>query len=340
MPIRYRVSPFIRSRAFTLVELLVVIAIIGVLVSLLLPAVQAAREAARRASCLNKEHNLAIAVLTFEESRGEFPANHGGFFFTSADRTLITPTDKTKEHGGSWILDILPQLEQAALHDRFKQAGAFEGFFNGGSPTGEGVKRPAVLELMQNQLEIIKCPSDPSSVELSEEQFQLVGYPVEVTNYKGNAGNPKYPGMFPTGGRGGPLQAIYNTNPDFKGYSGAPCPGVLFYASYLDPTKMRAIIDGTSSSFMLGEDVVEQNAHSAAYYANGAYSSTNSPLNYFNEPPDITDWVDVSSFRSLHPGGANFAFCDGSVQFITDSIDFDIYQSLSTKSDGDFAQRQ
>jgi len=115
-------------RAFTLVELLVVIAIIGVLVALLLPAVQAAREAARRNSCLNNIKQLSLAILTYESARGKYPVASTAPFEPTArvgdptDMRGTDPSNWTLGDGYSWLFQILPQLEQSSLYDRVKNS--------------------------------------------------------------------------------------------------------------------------------------------------------------------------------------------------------------------------
>src|SRR6476620_8562881 len=113
------------TKGFTLVELLVVIAIIGILVALLLPAVQAAREAARRASCVNNIKNLAIGVLNHEGARKMFPLSWDGYGQATAEGAR-----PNEENGSSWIVSTLPYLEEQAMYDRFKSSGALKGRYN------------------------------------------------------------------------------------------------------------------------------------------------------------------------------------------------------------------
>jgi prepilin-type processing-associated H-X9-DG protein len=87
-----------------------------------------------------------------------------------------------------------------------------------------------------------------------------------------------------------------------------------------------------SNTFAVGEDVVAANNHSAAYYANGDYSSCHAPLNYFPSPPTPNYWPTVMSFRSRHRGGAYFCMADGSLHFISETIDMSVYQGLATKA--------
>jgi prepilin-type processing-associated H-X9-DG protein len=89
---------------------------------------------------------------------------------------------------------------------------------------------------------------------------------------------------------------------------------------------------------MIGEDVPAENIHSAAFFSNGDYASCHAPLNYFPEPPIPTNWPLVMSFRSRHPGGANFCMADGSVRFVADSIELQLYQDLATKAGREIAE--
>src|SRR5262245_1646718 len=109
-----------KPAGFTLVELLVVIAIIGILVALLLPAIQAAREAARRTGCANNLKNLGLAALTHHDAKKHFPLSYGSAY---------TGESPTPQSGAGWILSMLPQLEEQGLYDQFKAGGAFEGQF-------------------------------------------------------------------------------------------------------------------------------------------------------------------------------------------------------------------
>ena len=111
------------GRGFTLVELLVVIAIIGILVALLLPAIQAAREAARRTGCTNNLKNLGLAVLNHHDVKKHFPVNMGSY--------IVGESPKPQPAVG-WIVNTLPQLEEQPLFDQFEQGGAFEGQFTEG----------------------------------------------------------------------------------------------------------------------------------------------------------------------------------------------------------------
>lgn len=300
---------------FTLVELLVVIAIIGVLVALLLPAVQAAREAARRSACQNNMKQWAFGVLNHTNAMGHFPLSYAGLSLASAAK----PDD---ENGSSWIVWTLPYVEQESLFDQFKENLGFEGYFR----NGQGMFRTdtSMRELMQTRFSLLRCPSDESSEELLDDQFQWESIPVAATNYKGCAGDPWMYGR-------------WNGNKDI-GYWDTPLRGILSLSTYLEPVKISQITDGTSNTYLLGEDVVAHNYHSAAYYANGSWVSTDIPLNFLPSPPMPDEYWDVMGFRSLHTGGANMAKADGSVHFVTESIDYQVYQRTSTKSEGEILE--
>jgi prepilin-type processing-associated H-X9-DG protein len=101
---------------------------------------------------------------------------------------------------------------------------------------------------------------------------------------------------------------------------------------------MDDVRDGTSNTFMVGEDIPEYNVCAIAYYGNCDYGTANIPLNYMPEPPQPDNWPDVTSFRSRHPGGANFCLADGSVCFINQTIEKALYRALATKAQGEAVQ--
>jgi prepilin-type processing-associated H-X9-DG protein/prepilin-type N-terminal cleavage/methylation domain-containing protein len=309
--------------AFTLVELLVVIAIIGILIALLLPAVQSAREASRRSSCKNNLKNLALGVLNYNESFHFFPRNFDGW--AAAPHAVAS-----QENGSSWIVSTLPFIEEQPLYDQFKNNGALTGQFNpnfivnAAIQKGIALNTPVVRNLMNSSLSILHCPSDAISSTSSTTMSEWSGVAVTTTNYKGCAGD-----SWLGGGLWGPS---HDRTTD---YWTIPQKGIFFRTSYLTPVKMTQITDGTSHTYLIGEDLPAYNSHSAAFYSNGAWLSTDAPLNYLPQPPNPDDWEDVFGFRSLHRGGANFAFADGHVEFSSETIDINLYYNLSTKAGGE-----
>ncbi|MDZ4659435.1 MAG: DUF1559 domain-containing protein [Bythopirellula sp.] len=347
-------------RGFTLVELLVVIAIIGVLVALLLPAIQAAREAARRASCANNLKNIALAVLNYESTNKIFPTGEGwDRSYTDEEQNVVDALAASGQwlSGKSWILTILPQLEQGALYDRFAAGGAFDhkgpfktGFINNPkegfgltSKSADGSIR--VPELMKTQLPILACPSDETVKDLNESHFQWKGFGVARTSYTGvaddtwldledllhNDASPYPSGRYE--------YVSYQPTPapnERDCHRGTRCRGIFFRNTWLNPIKLASITDGTSKTFMIGEDVPGYNRHSAAFYSNGDWSSCNIPLNFLlnltvEEVLGSNDFGPQQGFRSRHPGGVHFAACDGSVRYVSDSGDNTAFRVSCTR---------
>jgi prepilin-type N-terminal cleavage/methylation domain-containing protein len=340
---------------FTLVELLVVIAIIGVLVALLLPAIQAAREAARRASCNNNLKNIALAVLNYESTNKVFPTGEGwdksddpnaGEEQNVVDALITTGY---KLSGKSWILTILPQLEQGPLYDRFAAGGAFDhlgpfrtGLINNPKPGFGLTSRSAdgsirVPELMKTQLPVLQCPSDESVREFNTNHWQwsLLAGGVARTSYLGVADDTWLEHFDPFHNNNSPYPSgIYEENPTLRDcHRGTRCRGIFFRNTWLTPIKIASITDGTSHTYMIGEDVPIYNRHNAAFYSNGDWSSCNLPLNYLiNLEPEERDWWEEQGFRSLHPGGVQFAACDGSVRYVADSSDSTAFRVGCTRN--------
>jgi len=299
-----------RRVGFSLVELLVVITIIAILAAMLLPAAQSARETARQMQCRNKIRQIALAIRSYDNTHEIFP--YGISYDNPIDGVPPTP----ELSGKGWILTILPQLEQQKLFDQFIPG------FDGSMVAGGGIAKPECVEAVKTQLPILQCPSEPSVKDNTIMQFQWANREVAQTSYKGVIGDTRM---------GGGASAFVGNGWDC--HRRTDCPGIFWRNSYLNPTRLSSIRDGLASTFMVGEDVAEENHHSAAYYCNGDYASCHVPLNYFPGTP--REWWNVMSFRSLHPGGAHFCMADGSVHFIHETINYDLYRALSTKAGGE-----
>lgn len=338
-------------QAFTLVELLVVIAIIGVLVSLLLPAVQAAREAARRISCTNNIKNVALAVHNFHDSKKHLPFDIDTGTFgrevyrlpgnveEPASESKYAKNNKRNLNGKGWIVDILPQLEQQALYDAMKPGFEFSDTVNrrfiAGVNGGRGMGIIEIREFVARQLPVLTCPSDPSAVP-KVGMFPWLVVEAAVTSYKGVAGDTIIGERFYPEGIWNDKE--FGTIPEC--FESLGCNGLFWKMGYYEPINFRRIADGLSNTFMIGESVAEQDPHSSAYLSEGDWASCNMQFNYFSPSDFMTirdglEWADVRGFRSLHPGGGNFALADASVRFVNEGIDHALYRALSTKDGGE-----
>jgi prepilin-type N-terminal cleavage/methylation domain-containing protein/prepilin-type processing-associated H-X9-DG protein len=309
-----------RQRGFTLIELLVVIAIIAILIGLLLPAVQKVREAARM-SCQNNLKQIAIATHSYHDANLRFPSSAGsGYSY-----------NPTSTNCWSWMVYILPYIEQGNLYQGLAP--------NNNTTINSGIP------LVATAIKTFLCPSDtainglPRSDEANiGSSFNYGGPPVTVgqTNYKGVCGYNWGWGTWQYT-VGGTNDGLDHGNGIFYRSDGAPNTGGH------GPLTMTAITDGTSNTFLAGEDIPSLNVHCDWAFFNHAVGTCAIPLNY-GVPPNVdpsgnTDWPNVYSFRSRHTNGANFVFADGGVQFITNSIATNVYQGLSTYSGGEVVAR-
>lgn len=295
-------------RGFTLIELLVVIAIIAILIGLLLPAVQKVREAASRTKCQNNLKQLGVACHNYLSAEGILPysktpwSGEGG-----ASGAQYAPYT-----GRGWILESLAYVEQSPLYNQFEPSKVGEMF------SGQGLM--STQTQMATQIKFLMCPTDPTANRVSTKQYQWDPIPVAVTSYKGVIGTTMM------GGQGSGAPDTHNT----IGNNG------LFYRNtYREKISIAMITDGTSNTFMIGEDVADQNYHHAAFYSNGDYASCHFPLNTFYKPAQPGNWPLAMTFRSLHTNGAHFCLADGSVKFITQNIAFANYQAACTRNQGE-----
>ena len=304
--------------AFTLVELLVVIAIIGILVGLLLPAVQAAREAARRMSCSNNLKQMALATHNFHDTFKSLP-------YGTRDRLLGDDSD-------TWAtghIQILPFIENDAIASRWDP----EQPRNSNVDTnGDGWTN---ARLQQMQIPTFTCPSmsppsGPLGVGGGAENRGPCSYlwcagtqDVQLLHYAGLYGvpEPRFAGAVV------PIKTHVPT-------SGLTTP------NHRQPNKLRDLIDGTSNTWLIGEtDFKPRGVPSTQYggvwafgFIGYSWGSTFHPFNRHN-------WTTVvyGAFRSEHPGGANFALGDGSVRFVGETIDNNIYRAVSTAGGSEVA---
>ena len=305
---------------FTLIELLVVIAVVAILSSLLLPAVQQAREAARMTQCKNNLKQIALAVHNYESTYGVFPAansagDSGGFRAGGFLPTLS---------GGSLFAQILPQLDAANSFERYD--------FN----------RPN---------------NDPFNVEVSGQRIPAFLCPAAAP---GRA----VPGCEDDAGRAPGNYAVSIGTRDYDPYwsfFGSPPPeldGAIVYTDAATPrTGFQSLRDGATQTVMVGEtaynlpdylfstrvgaaDCAGTPRYSFTYWVNPFPGSTACTTQYAFNPRDVggdgvfeSGWT--KSFRSDHRGGVNFAVCDGSVQFVADSIDPGLLDAAASRDGGE-----
>ena len=324
-------------RAFTLIELLVVIAIIAILIALLLPAVQQAREAARRTQCKNNLKQIGLALHNYHDVHLTFPSG------TSPSR-LTTNNNRVRANFESWGWSafILPFLDQQPLFDNLDI---------NGSTLNEALMRADAAGTLNSSFETLSafmCPSDTTGPRMDTARRSsfagLAGVSVDwrapTMNYAGS-----------TGGVCGDVRSPREQND-------RPPLGIFYNGSKV---RIRDITDGTSNTFLVGEREERCGAGTwiGARNPDGSGSQGNDyglarvriPV---NDPVNTGNDRCTDGFSSLHTGGAQFLFCDGSVHFISENIDFDndgapesndegcavipanagIYQRLGMRADG------
>ena len=314
-----------RQRGFTLVELLVVIAIIGILVALLLPAVQSAREAARRLQCSNNLKQLGLGLLNYESSAKQFPL--GASHPTPANWGSIH-----NDHHGSFLVALLPFIEQKAMYDAcdFKTDTAYNSAIGG-------------VKIHEFWVDAFLCPSDEKAFLDGNPLYHsqpnsTKGQKWATSNYAASMGNQKF-GACPFSGN------MFGNGPSDHGHdaTGEQISGVFSHIAW--GAKIQDIRDGTSNTIAIGEirPKCSWHARDGWMHINSLWFATTCPINYKNcegEPgydsacaaPNA--WSCDMGFKSRHPGGATFAFCDGSVHYISDGIDYNLYQKLGDRRDG------
>jgi prepilin-type N-terminal cleavage/methylation domain-containing protein len=308
---------------FTLIELLVVIAIIGILIALLLPAVQKIREAAARMSCSNNLKQLALACHNFQDSQSVLPYDNSPEAGNSTKWGADGPN-------WSWIAHALPYIEQGPLYSQLAAAG-------GGSNIDSVTIAQAKNAGINATIPTLFCPSDnaKTNTTLQSNRADLGGYVVGLTNYKGVSGANWAWGGFVVSGTG-------STRGGTNGL--ADGDGVFYRGDGSKRKTLNDIKDGTSNTFLIGEDIPSMNRWCSWPYSNNAVGTCAIPPNYgVNANPPITDpsnWVNIYSFHSYHLGGLQFAYADGSVHFISQNIDLATYRAMATMAGGETLQAQ
>jgi prepilin-type N-terminal cleavage/methylation domain-containing protein/prepilin-type processing-associated H-X9-DG protein len=315
-------------RGFTLIELLVVIAIIAVLVGLLLPAVQKVREAANRMKCQNNLKQLSLATLNYEGVNSYFPL------------ALSYGAGNSSPYASCFI-PLLPYLEQQPLYQQFYAA------------KGDAYNAPGGIgglgSLGATSLSVLACPSDSGIPSPAVAQDLTTGYYYGVTSYRPN------------------MSGLSALDPNWG------TDGVFFYPAFFSansPVQILTITDGTSNTILFGEfsnadpnwsywsttyfaggpmsvEFSVWTASKSSLLASGYYPLNSTMPSSITDPNFLPEWLSkVHGYGSGHTGGgANFAFCDGSVHFISNAINNamvangeTVLQALSTRAGGEVVQ--
>lgn len=293
-----------RRSAFTLVELLVVIAIIGILVALLLPAVQAAREAARRMQCANNQKQIALALHNYHDTYKTFPT---GYFW-------VLPQPNTESW--AWSTLTLPFLEQSALHS---QLGVTQRSLRDALASGA-----SFLPLMQTRLGNFMCPSDTG--------FNANGLIHNNRNFNGGNGataggftQPVLVGVSNYMGNAGHRSVAQNANGNGRNTG-------IFFAD--NSVRIGDILDGTTNTVLIGERDTRdcrsgtwlgvrnpQGANDRGVWVVLGHAGPKPNQDANAIPWNTNNTGCGEGYSSLHPGGVQFALCDGSVRFISETVD-------------------
>ena len=322
-----RVSPKL-GNGFTLVELLVVIAIIGILVALLLPAIQAAREAARRAKCQSNMKNLALALQNYHSAKQRFPI---GF---------VSQPDSVE--AWAWSTFTLPYLEEQSIFDRMRPSETYispvDGNRTGKRNLADLFASGKDIEVLQTPLSVFRCPSDSTpdlipaytgSLHTKTDCGTIAGRSFPSEDWERSFVGLNTPAGF---------QPSTSNYVGSKGIINANCPvgnqarcnnnGIFFGNSQVS---MKHVTDGTSKTFIVGERDkfclaatwigVRNPLGPDSWSSNWAMAHVGYKLNYSCTGNHNTC---TEGFSSAHAGGGYFGFCDGSVRFINDDINFDM----------------
>ncbi len=335
-----------KRRGFTLIELLVVIAIIAVLISLLLPAVQKVREAAARTKCQNNLKQLGIALQHYHEANSSFPPARKS---TGSSQGYSQPpytSDPVIQNLHGLVL-LLPYIEQGNLYQKFNLNAAAGNFFSsqlgqpGPSPSSKLASPDAVASgnaaLSASSIPTLRCPSDPGDSTIAPSAY----YSPDLGKTGVRATKTNYDFIANCGGVG------------YFNYWSHQSLGTRYMFGENSTTRMTDVTDGTSNTLAMGEQTLAlYNGVTTSWAYSGWVSVGIDPVgawnttfpaqglniwNYNNNPaPNNTPGQRASWYNaaSLHTGGVNFVFADGSVHFINQTIDVPSLTYLSRMSDG------
>jgi prepilin-type N-terminal cleavage/methylation domain-containing protein/prepilin-type processing-associated H-X9-DG protein len=364
-----------KRSAFTLVELLVVIAIIGILVALLLPAIQAAREAARRSQCTNNIRQLGIAFHNFESANKALPAGSTspGQTYNWDWREMMTALNyEGRRMEWNWVTAVMPYMEESAIKDRLyliwkdAERQCFPGSGDPNNPSSN-------YSIVENTIiQGLICPSD-----------EAAGSPIfsdrwGTTGLAGGgvsaAATQRAQGLWYTASMGPTIPDQCSFGSNIAADKARVCMGCSFgrqdggarCADCFNSTKVgcvqkglyvgmfgrlesfkgrkfREVTDGLSKSFMAGETLPAHWVNNCVPCNTFPISGTNIPINTMETDANANGvvtgdsrrfWL-TSGYKSMHPGGANMMMGDGSVRFVSDTIDYFAWNELGTTAGGE-----
>ena len=304
---------------FTLVELLVVIAIIGVLAAILLPAVQSARGAARRVTCANHLRQIGLALHAYHDANGRLPY---------AVSTCCSPA------GEIWTTMIMPYIEEQSLHDRLDFSVQFSHAHN--------------RELVTQIVPTFICPSgvragNPIFEDRHRHNVQRalgLWYAVSMgPTHDGNRVSDAcvYCPDRATGPSNWCCQGFNCGTFAGGGYPAGSSVG-MFGRYFLPRVSFKTVSDGLSHTLMVGETLPSECIFISAYATNFTTFRTGIPINTRVTDSERFDWRRACGFKSLHTGGAQFVLGDAGVRFISDAIDFRLFNELGTRAGDELAR--
>jgi prepilin-type N-terminal cleavage/methylation domain-containing protein/prepilin-type processing-associated H-X9-DG protein len=301
---------------FTLIELLVVIAIIGVLIGLLLPAVQQVREVARRVQCANNLKQLALGCINHHTQTRQLPTGGWGWSWNGdPDRGV-----KRYQPGG-WGFNILPYIEQSNLY-----------YLGAGQPPAQ--KQVAIAQRISMPLHLFNCPSRRpcQAWPNGDKHVYLDCAPVTQLgrmDYAANIGDQHTDEFSP-----GPPDLATGDSPTYGWTDTTGLSGVIFQRSELSLTD---ITHGASNTFLIGEKYLNPNSYTTGLDTadnENLYAGFDNDNSRCTDQPPMRDrrgYADTFRFGSAHPAGLNMAYCDGSVQFILFSVDPQVFAQAGSR---------